>query len=167
MSRLTRFIVIDAVIMAAIALVLLFYFRTPDAPAPQPAPPIPEPTAAAKALPPVEVDLILDLFEPTPESLDAQHSAQALRGQIEQALVATFLLTKCHYFSQQEYADTYNALIRYALRSQLSPDIATAANDVRALASSAGASYSLIYSRVPCSDASLAPLAESLRKWQQ
>jgi len=159
-------ILLGIVIVAIIILATLLLWPRPVS-APHQAPPIPEPAAVATPSPPTaEPDLILDLFEPTPASLDAQQQATILRNQIEHALVVTFLLTRCTYVSQQEYSDTYNAIIQYAARSGLSPDIASAAAEVHRLSSSAGASYSLVYSRVPCTDPSLPPSLASLRQWR-
>lgn len=134
------------------------------------APVIPEPTPApianAPAKPIPQPDLILDLFEPTPDMLDAQQAASGTRNQIEHALTVTFLLTRCNYFSQQEYSDTYNALIRFAQESGLAANPNAAALEIRNLATSAGASYSLVYSRVPCDTASLTGVASQLRQWR-
>lgn len=133
-----------------------------------PPPPLPQadPVAASTAPSAPTPDLVLDLFEPTPESLDAQQANALLSDQIEQALTVTFLITRCGLIAQQEYSDIYNALIRFALASGLSPDLDHAARDVRRLADAAGASYALVYSRIACTDPSLPPLVASIRQWR-
>ena len=129
-------------------------------------PELPAATPQKNPAPAAKPDLVLDLFEPDAESLTAQHSEAALSSQIEHALVVSFVLTRCHLISQQEYADSYNALITYAASSHLAPDLPSAAVRVHEIAKSAGASYALVYSRVPCTDKSLPPLVASLRQWQ-
>lgn len=154
-------------LLGAIAYVLR---PTPPAPMVHAAPAVPEPapapTPAPAATPAPAVDLVLDLFEPTPDQLHAQHSAHTVHNQVEHALVVSFLLTRCGLISEQEYSDTYNALIRYLVARDIAPDITTAARETRRLAQSAGASYALVYSRVPCTDPSLPPLVSSLTQWR-
>jgi hypothetical protein len=162
-----RYAAFGLVAMAFLGIAWVLLQPRPAAPPIHPPAPIPEPAAPASAQPvTAQPELILELFEPTPESLDAQHRNRKLRGRIEEALVATFVLTRCGYFNTAEYNATYNAFIRYAVQVGLAPDSASAATEIRQLAESAGASYSLVYSRLPCADASLAPMAQSLRQWQ-
>ncbi len=122
-------------------------------------------TAASATPPQQKPDLVLDLFEPDSSSLSAQQGDSAASSQIEHALVVSFVLTRCHLITQQEYSATYNDLITFALRRHMAADIASAADRVHAIAKSAGASYALVYSRVPCSDKSLPPLVVTLRQW--
>ena len=171
MTRRAGYIALFLVACIAAGIAAYIFWPSPALPVAQPAPPIPEAAAAPEPsapqpTPAPEPDLVLELFEPTPESLNAQQSASRLRNQLEQALVATFLLTRCNYLSQQEYSDTYNSFIRYAVESGLSPDYHSAATELRRIASSAGASYSLVYSRLSCDDASLPPAAASVRAWR-
>jgi hypothetical protein len=123
------------------------------------------PTPPAPATPPTP-DFVLDLFEPTPSTLDAQQAETAITGRIEHTLTVLFLLTSCHLITQQHYADSYNNLVRYALEAKLAPTAEAAEQRLRQIGSSAGASYSLIYSRVPCDDPSLPPLVAQLNAWQ-
>lgn len=127
--------------------------------------PTPSPTTLSQTTP--EPDLVLDLFDPSPQSLATQQNAAAISGQIEKALSVTFLLTSCELLSKQEYRRLYNAMITYAERTGLAPDAASAATRVRTIASAAGASYSLLYSRIPCADPSLPPLADTLITWRK
>lgn len=135
-----------------------------EAPAPIAEAP-PEPVAAPAA-PTQEPDLVLDLFEPTPETLDAQHAERLLRQRLEEALTLTFALTRCGLIDQTEYTANYNAFIRYAHSSGLAADLTSAEAEIRRIAESSGASYSLIYSRVPCTSPSLVTTRDTLRQWR-
>lgn len=108
---------------------------------------------------------ILELFSPSDVSLDSQLTTTGINRQIEQALTVTYVLTKCVIISQDDYADTYQALLLYAQLSHLAPDEQTADQKLREIAESANASYSLIYSRISCNDKQLQPLAAQLSNW--
>ena len=161
-------LLIGAAVTALAAAWLWQQHSPPPAPAPIAAAPpeLPAPRPVVAPAPAARPDLVLDLFEPDSASLSAQQSDSALRGQIEHALTVSFVLTKCRLITQDEYSGTYNDLITYAASRHMAPDLPGAAVRVREIAKSAGASYSLVYSRVPCTDASLPPLAASLRDWR-
>lgn len=108
---------------------------------------------------------ILELFSPSEAALDNQLSTTGINRQIEQALTVTYVLTKCLIISQDDYADTYQALLAYAQLSKLAPDQETADQKLREIATSANASYSLVYSRISCNDKQLQPLAVQLSNW--
>lgn len=161
-----RSLMLGIALTALVAGATAFFLWPPPKALPHTAPPIPQPAPTIAAGPAPQPDLILDLFEPTPDALDTQQKQARLQSQIEHALVVTFLLTRCNYLDAEEYSDTYNVLIRYAERSGLAPDINSAAAVIHRIAGSASASYSLVYSRVPCDSASLPPLAASLIAWR-
>ena len=80
-------------------------------------------------------------------------------------MTITFVLARCQVISQTDYGDIFRALVMYAEATKFAPDAASAEAKVRAIASSSSASYSLVYSRVPCSDAKLPELANTVTKW--
>jgi hypothetical protein len=123
-----------------------------------------------KAVPPAPPNadnskIILELFNPTQQSLDSQRAATNSNQQIEQTLTVSYVLTKCLIFSQDDYTDTYRALVLYAQLAKLAPDPTSADAKVREIAQSANASYALIYSRTSCTDAQLPTLAKELSQW--
>ena len=62
--------------------------------------------------------MVLDLFNPTQDSLTAQINASALKSRIEDGLTLNFLLRRCALLTTDEYGDTYRALETYAARMQ-------------------------------------------------
>lgn len=174
MTRRALAIAAGLALLVMLAAALYLWHARPPAPvlvtapaAPAPAvPPPAEPVSEPATAPVPEPDLVLDLFEPTPASLDAQQQATKRRNQLEEALAVTFLLTRCKLMDQQEYSDTYNALIRYAHRAGLGTDLVETAALMQPIASAAGATYALVYSRVPCTAPSLPPALATLRHWR-
>lgn len=139
----------------ALALLALILIKPAPAPVPAPATPV-EPTVTRP-----QADLILDLFEPTA----TPQSAADLSRKIEQALVVTYLLKQCAFLNETEYTAAYNAFIRYAVATQLTPSYPEAVTRVRTLADSANATYAFVYGRVPCTDRSLPQLKDQLQGW--
>ena len=110
-------------------------------------------------------ETVLELFNPSDQSLTHQLNKTNLSQQIEQALTISFILTKCGTLSSTEYRDTFRALILYAQQMHLADDEVMAEKLVRHISESSGASYSLIYSRLSCSSPQLPALADQLRNW--
>lgn len=166
MTQRTWYIVLLLTILLSLAIAAVFYRVHPDQ-SPRQQRAVSAPSASMpKAVVTAKPDLVLDLFAPTPAALDAQHRTTLLRTQLEQALSITFLLTHCQYLSEAEYGAFYNRFAQFAVKSGLSTDFAAAEQDLRSLADAAGASYALVYSRVPCDDPSLAQTLASLRQWE-
>ncbi len=130
-------------------------------PAPQPAPSAPvAPVATAPT------DPILDLFQPSEASLQQQLSTTQLSEQIENAMVVSYTLVRCNLLSEQEYTETFRALIIYATRSQLGVDAAQSEAKVRAIAEAASASYAMVYSNANCADPTMAEKVTALKQWR-
>ena len=123
----------------------------------KPVPPAPPNTDNSK--------IILELFNPSDESLTHQQNETTYSQQIEQTLTVTFVLTKCQALSQDDYSTIFRALIIYAQHVGLAPDAAGAEAVVRKIAESSNASYSLVYSRTSCEDPQLNPLATEVVEW--
>lgn len=164
LTRKQQAIAAGAAVLVLVVLPVLIFSGSDEKPAPhvftQPvqAPAKPQTTADQSAL-------ILQLFNPSDQSLQNQLSTTVISQQIEQALTVSFVLTKCGTISQDDYTDTFRALILYAQQTKLSPDAVAAEARVRELADTAGASYAMIYSRTPCTDPSLPVLAKQLGEW--
>lgn len=109
--------------------------------------------------------IILELFNPSNESLGQQLAATNVYQQIEQAITVNYVLTKCFIISQDDYRDTFRALTIYARLTKLAPDEASASQKVLEIAESARASYALIYGRTSCSAKELPQLAKELSDW--
>jgi hypothetical protein len=124
------------------------------------------PAASEPPLNATNSQLILELFNPSDQSLTHQLTTSALTQQIEQALTVSFVLTKCGTMSQEEYRDNFRALILYAQRTHLAADAAGSEKLVRHIAESAGTSYALIYSRTSCRDPKLQAMADQLASWR-
>jgi hypothetical protein len=130
------------------------------------APAISAPMIETKPEEPTNTDrLVLELFNPSDQSLTHQLNKTNLSQQIEQALTISFILTKCGTLSQSQYRDTFRALILYAEQTHLANNAANAEIIVRRISESSGASYSLIYSRLSCTSPQLPALANQLRDW--
>lgn len=127
--------------------------------------PLPPETPAPPPPPEGASEIILQLFNPSDQSLTNQLSTTVFKQQIEEAMTVSFVLTKCRIITQDDYANTFRALIVYAQQTKLAADEATADTLVRQIAESAGASYSLVYSRTPCDDPKLPVLAQQLAQW--
>lgn len=153
-----------------VAFILLLIFTAPNH---HPAPAAVAP-ASSNASPPAaptpdpgKAQLILELFNPGDEALTRQLSRSALEQQIEHALTTSFVLRQCRLIGQNDYRDSFRALILYAQQSKLAADSASAETEVRRIAESSSASYALVYSRTRCDDPQLTPLADQLHRWTQ
>ena len=123
----------------------------------KPAPPAPPNADNSK--------IILELFNPSDQSLTHQLNTTTLSQQIEQTMTISFVLTKCQLISNNDYTDTFRALVAYAERSKLATDATTAEATVRQIAESSKASYALVYSRTSCTDQQLPTLANQVLEW--
>ncbi len=128
---------------------------------------VPLPSEQPAAPPPPEGSdaIILQLFNPSDQSLTHQLSTSVFTQQIEQAMTTSYVLAKCRLISQDDYTNTFRALILYAEQTKLAADEASAETLVRQIADSASASYTLIYGRTPCTDPKLPVLAQQLGDW--
>lgn len=110
---------------------------------------------------------VLELFNPSDTALNNQLNETAISQQIEQILSTSFVLTTCNIISSDDYRNSFIAAIAYAERMKLAPNATAAEARVRQIAESAGASYSLIYSRTKCDSAPLPGIAKQLLAWQE
>ncbi len=153
-------------IFLAIALLLPSGNKTVQRNAKPSAPGVSAPMVDTKPEEPTHPDrLVLELFNPSDQSLTHQLNKTNLSQQIEQALTISFILTKCGILSESQYRDTFRALILYAEQTHLAKNTADAEIIVRRISESSGASYSLIYSRLSCTSPQLPALAKQLRDW--
>jgi hypothetical protein len=159
---------LTAFAVALLLLLLVFAFSNSQKPDLIVLPPVVEEVAKPVPPAPPNVDnskIILELFNPSDESLTHQQNETSYSQQIEQTLTVTFVLTKCQALSQDDYANIFRALIIYAQQVKLAPDAAGAEARVREIAESSNASYSLVYSRTSCEDPQLTPLATEVVEW--
>ena len=111
--------------------------------------------------------LILELFNPSDQALTNQITEASITQQIEQIQTSSFVLRKCDLIDDEEYANTFRALIAYAVQMNLAPDVTAAEKKVRQIAESASTSYSLVYSRTKCDSPALPDIAKQLLLWQE
>lgn len=110
---------------------------------------------------------VLELFNPTDQSLTHQLNETTVSQQIEQIMATSYILANCHQFSNEAYRDNFRALIVYAQRMKLASNPVEAEARVRQIAQSARASYGLLYRRTRCDDPSLPEHAHQLLDWQR
>lgn len=134
-----------------------------SAPAPIAASPSPQQSIGDKD----KATLVLELFNPTDQSLSSQHSETNTAQQIEQIMATSYILEQCDRISKKDQHDTYRALIVYAQRTGLAANQATAQARVHHLAESAGVSYTLLYRRTNCDDPKLKQIRKQLLAWQK
>lgn len=89
--------------------------------------------------------------------LTEQLNDTALKNRLEDLVVLAFVLRRCHYLSQTDYADSFTAYARYAQSSPAALDAAIA---------SASASYSLLYAHSACDASQLPAHAAQLAQWR-
>lgn len=150
------------------------FFSAPPPPLPtepvaEPAPVVEEAAPEPVAPPPpplTDADVILDLFNPSAETADAQRTQSRVTQQLEEALTVSFVLRKCERITQQEYSDTYRALIFYAQRMNMAPTLAESEALMQNIGNASSASYALIYSRTPCDAPELAHVTRQLAQWR-
>jgi hypothetical protein len=161
----TRIIV--AATVAVLVLALIIFGGHKEKPAPHVITPLTqiEPQTPVEPAPPGNAELILQLFNPNDQSLKHQLSTTVFSQQIEQAMTVSYVLIKCRMVSQDDYSNTFRALIMYAQQTKLAADEPSAETLVRQLAESANADYALIYGRTPCNDKQLPTLAAQLAQW--
>jgi hypothetical protein len=109
---------------------------------------------------------VLELFNPSDSTLTKQINETTLSQQIEQVMATSFVLTNCKLMDEAGYINSYRAAMVYAERTNLAPNAAEAKKMVHRITESAGASYSLIYSRTKCDDPKLPTIAKQLIAWQ-
>lgn len=162
-----HFLVVAAIVLSVMAIGLPMLSKEPQQAEPAVAEPvavpIPPPTKATLD----KATTVLELFNPSDLSLTHQLNETAISQQIEQIMSTSYVLSRCKLMSEDEYRDTFRALILFAQHNKLAADAKSAEARVRKLAETAGASYSLLYSRTKCDDAKLPTIARQLLNWQR
>ena len=110
---------------------------------------------------------ILELFNPSDFALTRQLNETTVSQQIEQILTSSFVLSACNIITSDNYRDSFRAVIVYAQKVRLANSPEAAEAKVRQISESAGASYSLVYSRTKCDDPRLPTIASQLLAWQK
>lgn len=160
-------------VIALVSVVAIFW------PHEQPAPPAEVPVVVRPAPPAVPspapriaaqddtATQVLELFNPSDQSLTHQLSETAISQQVEQVMATSYVLAHCKLMDDDEYRDNFRALIVFAQHSGLAPDAVTAEAKVRQLAQTASVSYSLLYSRMNCNDPQLPAIQRQMMNWQK
>lgn len=110
---------------------------------------------------------VLELFNPSDQSLTHQLNETTVRQTIEQIIATNYVLANCKRIDTDTYRDSFRALILYAQTSGLAPNAVEAENKVRQIADAASASYSLLYYRTKCEDPKLDTTTAQLIAWQR
>lgn len=170
LQQLTRKVVILLLEALAIGALIVFAFLLKPEHA---APPPPVAQAPVVEIPkPAEITLdtattVLELFNPSDQSLTHQLNETTIRQQIEQIVATNYVLGNCKLISTETYRDSFRALIVFAQRMKLADTPNAAEAKVRAIAESASASYSLLYHRTKCDDPKLTKTKQQLIAWQK
>ena len=109
---------------------------------------------------------VLELFNPSDQSLTNQLNETAITQQIEQIMATSYVLSRCQLMDDDAYRDNFRALIIFAQKNNLAPDAASADKKLRQIAKSASTSYTLLYRRTKCDNARLPIIAQQLHEWQ-
>ncbi len=123
--------------------------------------PIPSKTTQDKAT------AVLELFNPSDQSLTHQLSETSISQQVEQVMATSYVLTHCKLMDADEYRDNFRALIVFTMHSGLATNPAIAEAKVRQLAESAGVTYSLLYAKTDCNSPQLPSLYRQMINWQK
>lgn len=110
---------------------------------------------------------VLELFNPSDQSLTHQLNETTVRQTIEQIIATNYVLANCKRIDTDTYRDSFRALILYAQTSGLASSAVEAENKVRQIADAASASYSLLYYRTKCEDPKLDVTTAQLIAWQR
>lgn len=109
---------------------------------------------------------VLELFNPSDQSLTHQLNETTVRQNIEQIIATNYVLANCKRIDTDTYRDSFRALILYAQKSNLAGNAVEAETKVRQIADAASASYSLLYYRTKCEDPKLEKTTAQLIDWQ-
>ncbi|MFZ4541783.1 MAG: hypothetical protein ACOYNL_08265 [Rickettsiales bacterium] len=111
--------------------------------------------------------VVLELFNPSDQSLTHQLNETTVRQQVEQIMATSYVLFNCGLTKPLDYRDSFRAAIVFAHRNKLGKSMEETEVKVRQIAEAAGASYSLLYSRTKCNDPQLPTTAKQLLNWQK
>ena len=155
--------------VALISLIAIFWPHAQPSPSEIPiaAVPPPVPVPVPSKMIDDKATTVLELFNPSDQSLTHQLNETAISQQVEQVMATSYILSHCKLMNDDEYRNNFRALIVFAQHNGLASDAATAETTVRRLAESAGVSYSLLYSRTNCADPQLAAIERQMINWQK
>ena len=168
LSRKFVILLLEALVIGA--LIVFAFFLKPEAIAPPEQPVVKAPVVEIPKPPVITLDnatTVLELFNPSDQSLTHQLNETTIRQQIEQIVATNYVLGNCKLISTETYRDSFRALIVFAQRMKLADSSTTAEAKVRAIAESASASYSLLYYRTKCDDPKLMKTKQQLIEWQK
>lgn len=171
LQQLTRKLVIlflEALVIGALIAFAFFIKPLPEAKssilsAPKPA--VQPPTKASVTED--NATAVLELFNPSDQSLTHQLNETTVRQNIEQIIATNYVLANCKRIDTDTYRDSFRALILYAQKSNLAANAVEAETKVRQIADAASASYSLLYYRTRCEDPKLEKTTAQLIAWQR
>jgi hypothetical protein len=171
LQQLTRKLVILLLEALIIGALIAFAFFLKPSPTSRP-PALQQPTTAPKApeKPSLSQDnatTVLELFNPSDQSLTNQLNETTVRQQIEQIIATNYVLANCKRIDTDTYRNSFRALMVYAQKTKLAANSIEADAKVRQIAESANASYSLLYYRTKCDDPKLDTVTAQLIAWQE
>lgn len=111
-------------------------------------------------------DLVLDLFNPSENSLNGQLSETALKARLEDTVTLSFILRRCNYLTPATYNDTYHALVLYTQRMEPHLSGEQLQSTITNAVENGSASYALIYSRLRCDVPQLGTANAQLAQWR-
>jgi hypothetical protein len=160
-------LLLEALVIGALIAFAFFLNSTPTSPPPATEQPKSAPIALAKpSLTQDHATTVLELFNPSDQSLTHQLNETAVTQQIEQIMATSYVLSRCQLMDDAAYRDNFRALIIFAQKNNLAPDAMSAEAKLRQIAESASTSYQLLYRRTTCDNARLPFIAQQLHDWQ-
>ena len=171
LQQLTRKLVIlllEALVIGALIAFAFFLKPLPSVAPLTTKPPLatPKPTET-QGLTPDNATTVLELFNPSDQSLTNQLNETTIRQSIEQIVATNYVLANCKRIDTQTYRDSFRALMVYAQTTKLVASAVEADAKVRQISEAASASYSLLYYRTKCDDPALDRVKAQLIAWQK
>lgn len=171
LQQLTRKLVILFLEALVIGVLIAFAFFIKPLPEAKPSAIIPSkaapPDVTKQSVSQDNATAVLELFNPSDQSLTHQLNETTVRQTIEQIIATNYVLANCKRIDTDTYRDSFRALILYAQTSNLAANAVEAENKVRQIADAASASYSLLYYRTKCDDPKLDTTTAQLIAWQR
>lgn len=171
LQQLTRKLVIlllEALVIGALIAFAFFLKPLPSAAPLTEKPPQATPKAPKnQALTQDNATTVLELFNPSDQSLTNQLNETTIRQNIEQIVATNYVLANCKRIDTETYRDSFRALMVYAQTTKLAASAVEADTKVRQISEAASASYSLLYYRTKCDDPKLDTVKAQLISWQK
>ena len=110
--------------------------------------------------------LVLELFNPTDQTLNKPVSEATVRQNIEQILSTSFVLSNCGLIESDISRDSFRASVMYAIDTKYAKDGNDAILKIQKIQKAASATYEMLYRNTNCKDSKLPVIAKQMHEWQ-